>query len=243
MKNIILLLIIFCSIPIIAQDEKYTIGLGIVTTSILGNNPATAPMLQSDTTKQAIVGGSFEMVQSGIQAQYALSLDDDADWKLPVSVEYTFFSGRQRFQVNMFIVDKYSHTVNSFNLNTGIQRVLYKMDFAKAKLYAGIEARMTYLHNIQFEALRNYLQLPDLNERITYSKDNALRFGGLFRLGIEGRLKNDYYINTGCAFSLTNLIGADDNRRELLTPIITNESKETLVSNFHFYLLIQYNFR
>jgi hypothetical protein len=246
-KNCIILLILIVSNLTLSLDlnaqfiSKYQIAFGFITTQILGNNPATMPIVSSSDVADAVTGGSFPMSQPGLEFRMTFPIDEDNNLRVPFSIDYTFFGGKERLNYNRNIVDYFSHTLNVFGINTGIQYVFLEIPFARAKVYTGIDARITSIHNIGVEWYRDYLNPVFSDEIYNYNtKPNTWRLGGAINLGAEGRLINKWYINFGGSLMINNLIGRDNSRGELFTPITMFETGESLVYSFQFHLLIQY---
>ena len=217
-------------------NSKYQVAFGIITTQILGDNPATLSMLDNQAT-----GGSFPMTQPGMELRFTFPLDDNNNIRIPFSLDYTFFRGKERENYNRKIIDYYSHTVDVLGINTGIHYAFLNIPFARAKVYTGLEARLSYLSNIKFEWLRDYLE-PAFPDEIydIQSKPDAFRLGGALKLGIEGKLNKNWYINAGGSLMITNIVGRDNSRGELFTPFARLEAKESLVYNLQIFILIQY---
>jgi hypothetical protein len=220
--------------------NKFKIATGLTTTSIMGDNPAKLPMIPMTDEEDAVTGGALKHAQPGIELRFTFPVDMTETMSIPLSLDYTFFTGRERINTSQFIVDIWTHSLNIFSISTGLHYVFYKMDFANAKMYGGLEARLSFIHNIDTRAERDYLEnlLPD-ETWIVPPKESATRFGGNLRLGVEGKLHKSLYVNTGAAFSVVNLIGKDDSRGELLTPIKFLEVKESTLSSFHVFILLQ----
>jgi len=220
--------------------NKFKVATGLTTTSILGNNPAKLPMIPMTDEEDAVTGGALKHAQPGIELRFTFPVDQYGTINIPLSLDYTFFTGRERINTSQFIVDIWTHSVDIFSISTGLHYVFYEMDFANAKMYGGLEGRISFIHGIDTRAERDYLEdlLPD-ETWIVPPKENATRFGGNLRLGVEGKLHKNLYINTGAAFSVMNLIGKDDSRGELLTPIKFLEVKESTLSSFHVFILLQ----
>jgi hypothetical protein len=223
-------------------NSKYEVGLGIITTQILGDNPAKLPIISTSDSTDAVTGGSFPMLQPGIELRFTFPLDDNNNFRIPLSFDYTFFRGKERMNYNRKIVDYFSHTLNVLGINTGFHYAFLSIPVVRAKIYTGLEVRLSYIHNIDVEWYRDYLEAIFPDETYKYkTKPSVVRLGGAYKLGIEGRLNRKVYINTGASLMFTNLIGKDDSRGELFTPITMFEKKESLVYNFQLFILIQYN--
>lgn len=224
--------------------QRLKVSSGITTTSILGSNPAKMPMIPMTDEEDAVTGGALRHAQPGIELRFTTPIDNVDLLYVPISFNYVFFTGRERINTSQYIVDIWTHTLNVFSVSTGLQVNFYKMDFANAKMYAGLEASVSHIHEIDTRASRDYLEnlLPD-ETWIVPPKDKATRLGGTVRFGVEGQLHKNLHANVGTAFSVANLIGKDDARGELYTPINFLEPKESTVSQFQVFILLQYNFR
>ena len=85
-------------------------------------------------------------------------------------------------------------------------------------------------------------------EIINPAKDAAFRFGATAKIGIEGRLTGQWFLNINWAYGFMNLIGRQEKtgqpleHGELLTPKldIQPEFEEKLIQNYLFQFLLQY---
>jgi len=222
---------------------NYRISGGIITTQIIGDNPGKLPIIDTSPTDEAITGGSFPDAQPGMQLHFLFPVDEESKFRIPLSLDYSFFRGKERVNYNRNIIDYYSHTLNVLGVNTGFHWAFLPVRFARANVYTGLEVRMSYIHNIDIEWFRDF-QNNTVFEDETYKtppKENAMRIGGIFKLGVEGRLRDNFYINAGGALGVLNIIGKNDTRGELFTPITMFETKESNVYTLQVYILIQYN--
>lgn len=245
--NFIKLFLLFLFLASITSNAQFTsnyrISGGILTTQILGDNPAKMPIIDTSPADEAITGGSFPDAQPGMQLHFLFPIDEESKFRVPVSLDYTFFRGKERVNYNRNIIDYYSHTLNVLGFNTGIHYAFLPVPFARANIYAGMEVRMSYVHNIDNEWFRDWLNNTVFDDELykTDPKSDALRLGGIAKLGVEGRLKDNFYINAGGALGILNIVGKHDTRGELFTPLPRHETRESNVYTFQFYLLIQYN--
>ncbi len=67
-----------------------------------------------------------------------------------------------------------------------------------------------------------------------------MRLGSEYKLGFRGELVKNFYINSFLGIELLNLLGRDDERRELFTPYKKGETQEQYVAQWHFVLMIEY---
>ncbi|MFP4527420.1 MAG: hypothetical protein ACLFQX_02645 [Candidatus Kapaibacterium sp.] len=223
--------------------SKTYISGGLSTLAMPGETPNTLPMVQRDTTKEQITGGSFNGSQPGIGLQFLFVLDKEENFRIPLGFDYNFFRAAERIPISAFYEARLKHRVDVAGINLGLHYAFLKFPLAQAKIYGGIEARATYVFNGEFQKIQNY-KLDDLmDEDVTIpTKPDVWRFGGQARLGIEGEIFDPVYINTSVAFGVINLIGRDDQRGELFTILSQYENEESLVSVINFSFLIQYKF-
>ncbi|HRP02226.1 MAG TPA: hypothetical protein PLE30_06210 [Candidatus Kapabacteria bacterium] len=244
LSYIIAIFIIFTSINSYSQfNTNYRVAGGIVTTQILGDNPAKLPIIDTSPNDDAITGGSFPDAQPGVQLQFLFPVDEAATFRIPFSFKYFFFRGKERVNYNRNIIDYYSHTLNVASINSGLHYVFLPVKFARANVYTGIELEMSYIHNIDIEWNRDYKNNDVFQDEIykIAPKDDAMRIGALLKLGVEGRLRDNFYINAGGAIGFMNIIGKNNNRGELLTPITMFETQESNILSLQVFILIQYN--
>jgi hypothetical protein len=219
------------------------ISAGVVTTSILGDNRAKLPMVATNDENDAYTGGSFAFTQPGLTLRANFSDEETDRLRFGLGLDYLFFSGRERLNISGGRIVQYlRHDVNIMGFGGDLNYVLAELGFANAKIYSGIEAKMYYLHGISSEVREDWLEIDDRDNTITHTpKSNAFRFGGSIKAGIEGRLRKKLFVNAGIGFGFINLLGRDDTRGELLTPLKLFEDTESLVSTMQVYILIQYN--
>lgn len=229
-------------------DYDYTLGIGLSTSKILGDNLSALPMrLVVFDDEDTRVGGSFNGAMPGIDVRMNYQLDDNGDWRMPIGLDYVFYSARERQPLTPFYTQYYNHEVNVFSPYIGLNYTLLRLPLAKSLVYGGIEFRGSYVHNAEFTFSEEYVNDPTQNSNFTNSKDDAFRMGGLVRLGIEGELYERYILNASWGMGVMNLLGRDDSRGQLLTPLnnigaVTGENTEELITNFYFSLSIHYRF-
>lgn len=222
------------------NDLNPTIGL--FTTKLFANERNTALMAQSDSTANAFIGGSLDGVQPGIEVRFTIKLDDEDNFRIPVSFDYSFFQARERVNITQYLVARLQNSMNVLGMNAGFHYVLAHLRPAKANVYAGVEARFSFIHDVQFSNFLDYLVLNDSDRTTTYSKGNAFRIGGMATLGVDGRLRKDLNINLSGSVSIPNLLLRDNSRGELFTPVKLFETEESIVYQWHVSILLQYKF-
>jgi len=220
---------------------KPKISAGIITTDILGDNRAKLPMVATSDEDDAYTGVILVFTHPNIAIRAILPTDQYETLKLTGGIDYVLFSGRERIVVNRNIVHLLRHDVNMLAVVGGADYVLAELGFANAKIYTGAELKLNYFHSIKAERYENYLRDNERdNTYIHPSKSEALRLGGVIKFGVEGRIRNRFYVNTGVALGIINAVGRDDSRGELLTPLKLLENAESPVSTFQVIILLQY---
>jgi len=223
--------------------SNYRISGGIITTQIIGDNPGRLSIIDTSPDNVSVTGGSFPDAQPGMQLHFLFPIDENSEFRIPVSLDYTFFRGKERDNYDVNIIDYYSHTLNVFGFNTGFHWAFLPVRFARASVYAGLEVRMSYIHNIDMEWFRDIRDNSFLEDELYLydEKSDALRLGGIFKLGVEGRLRDNFYINAGGTLGILNIAGKHDSRGELFTPLPMHETRESNVYTLQVFILIQYN--
>jgi len=234
--------LLICEIDAVSQiGGRFNVGAGIVTTNIISDNRATLPIGPTAIEGEAFIGGSFKNAQPGIQLKGTYLFDNNPDLRLTTTFNYMFFSGRERYGYPPNVVIFYKHDVNIASLSAGLEYVWANLDFANAKLYAGFDIQGSSIHDAYFLEHVKFLDKYEPDWIFEYDKGSVYRFGGNVRIGVEGKLRNKVHVNTGFAVGIMNLLGRDDNRGELLTPLKVFESKENILPVFQVFILIQYN--
>lgn len=240
------LLLVALSIFLIGSAAKadifdaYSIGAGISTFSILGDNPAKLPIIQNDTTKKFVYGGSFDAVQPGFSAR--LTMYKGERLRVPVDIDFTIYSSGERYPVSGLLTIFYWHEVHNLSVGSGFYYVLTHLDWAKTDIYAGADLRGNIITRSELtyrDSWRN-----DQNRDTSYvvnRKSGAFRIGSFARLGIEGQLKSKLKIDASIGVGVLNLFPRDNKRGELLTPLQYFEKKEQIVPVLNFMLLLKYS--
>ncbi|HOV92141.1 MAG TPA: hypothetical protein PLC04_03565 [Candidatus Kapabacteria bacterium] len=240
--SILLCLIIVNSLANAQFFKNTSIALGLSTSQILGNNPGGKPMLPSSDADPAISGGGFLGAQPGIDFRMTIPVDNKQRWRIPVGVDYQFFSAKERVP-RKYIEIKLNYSFNIISPYIGVSYVLQDLYMIKSKTYASLEARASFINQLDYKITYQYLLDHSLDTtRYPRTKGNATRLGGMARIGVESYLFYPIQINASVGASLMNLIGRDDKRYELLTPISFMEVKESFVWNLNFSIMFQYTF-
>lgn len=244
-KNLCLcLLVVFLSsnANIYSQIKNLSISSGLVTTNILGDGPNTAPMIprDNDTSKDFSSGGSFKGVQPGIAVFLNIGFGEDSPFTVPIGYEYTMYDARERIPVTMQTTAWFKHTVNVSTITLGLDYEIVKTALSKVGIYAGLEGRASFIPAGNLYSKIEYKTTNQLVINNRKTKDSAFRFGGQVKFGIKGEIIPPLFINSSFGLGIMNLTGRDNERGELLTPDIRYETKESIIYNSFFSLILQY---
>jgi hypothetical protein len=230
----------FINNSLFSQFKNLSITSGISTISILGDNPGAKSIIERDTTKEPIYGGSFKTPQACFSFQVNVGLDDENKFIVPIGFEYVYFNALERIPAATQLTVYLRHSISVPTFYTGFQYQFMKFPLANVKAYAGLEARASFVQEGVFYRRFYYHALDSSFIYESKTKDAATRFGAVVRLGFQGEVIDPWFVNFSAAYGVMNLLGRDDKRGELLTPLTNFETKESLVFNFHLALLIQY---
>lgn len=220
--------------------SNFAIGAGISTTKIMGDNPGAWQILNKDTSIYQL-GGSFDGPQPGIDIRMTFDMDKRGSIRVPLGFEYTFYSAKERVPIARYLTAFLSNELNVSSIYTGIQYAFVEFPKARAKGYIGFDVRASFIHKATYRYQERYVLNPENDQDITlHIKEDTWRMGTIFRLGFEGDLYKKMQINVSAGPGMMNLVGRDDERRELLTPKKLFETQESVVWNFYFTLMLQY---
>lgn len=242
-----LIFVLMLNLPILAQTgfidfRSVSILFGLSTSRIIGDNPGAKPMVERDSTKPAVNGGSFDGFQPGIVLKLNFKIDKQGNFEIPIGFEYNFLRAAERIPISKYTTASLNHSVDIPAISIGFNYHFLKFPLANVKAYIGLETRLNFIQSgiWRREIRYGYLDTTDILERKT--KVPATRLGGVLHLGIEGEISEPVFINTTFGIGAMNLIGRDNSRGELLTFSRYNEIEESIVFNYYFSLMIQYRF-
>jgi hypothetical protein len=233
--------------------EDVSFDLGYTSLQILGSNINREELMPYNSPKVFQIGGGYNASQSGIQMRVNFKLDDRNRFEIPVGFDYHFFTSKELLQALTYKT-RAENSVHIPSFSVGLNYTILYMPPANAKFYVGAEARASYITNQEAHystvgirvAGQPVSMIDDVHHY--YTKEDALRFGGLIHLGMSGELEAPIYINARFSVGALNFLGRDGERGELLTPIkrqIENgitEVSEAIIPVFQFTLSVQYKF-
>ena len=246
-----LIIIIFIMIAITgglsAQFTKgFSVGLGMKSTELIGDNPASKPFSERDPNKPPLFGGGFNGPQQGMELLFEFPIGDNNNFVIPLGFDYTFYQGLQRIPQTYFVLQDYDNSVDIASLSLGLNYAVVKYNVANAKIYVGIEAKTSFIGKNVFTIETNYHKLDSIEILKLSTKESCVRLGGSFKLGLEGEIAQNWFVNIHGTLGVLNLVGKNDSRGQLLTPFKEDklmryiEDKEWFVYTLQYTFLIQY---
>ncbi len=212
---------------------------GLSTMTILNDNAAVKKFEDRSNPDKDVYGGSYQEIQSGIDFHIVVPLDENDLFRLPIGIEYMMFRSKEYLH---YIVsgrpgdDIYISNQNDLiSIYSGIHYVLMKYKPYDVNLSIGLELKATYNTNIETMIERRYHN-GDIEKYHFYEaidngqqKADAMRIGSFLKINGEGRLLNNLHANIYFGLGIVNLIGLDDSRGELLTPVKEGEAAENMI--------------
>lgn len=228
-----------------SQFSDIKISGGLVTTKILGDNPASKPIIERDTSKPFIIGGSYDVPQNGIFLNFDFALDENQDLIIPVGIEYNFFRSSERIPVTKYVTYLYSNDYDIFSPYLGFKYKFFKFPVANAKAYVEVMFTANFIGSSDFTLHER--RYNDSDTTLVFpSKEAVTRFGGRIKIGFEGEIISPVFVDSGISWGAMNFLGRDEThpddggRGELLTPLTNFETGESLVQTLNIYLGIKY---
>ncbi|MCL5991692.1 MAG: hypothetical protein M1419_06270 [Bacteroidetes bacterium] len=242
---IVILLLITLTGSLLAQFSKgFSLGWGMKTTELIGSNPASKPFSEPDPNKPPLFGGGFDGPQPGMELLFEFPVGENNNFTIPLGIDYTFFQGLQRIPLTYFVLQDLDNRIDISSISLGLNYAIKKYDIANAKFYVGLEAKTSFVGKNVFTIVTNYRNLDSIEILESSLKESCVRLGGSLKLGLEGEIAQNWYVNIHGTLGILNLVGRNDSRGELLTPYrktsFSFENQESLVFTIQYSFLIQY---
>lgn len=238
--------VLLWSRPVSAQFLSLKeIGGGISTAWINGANPARDFMLPENLLSRTdsliiLPGGSLDGQQFGLGMRARLGLGSDSlPLGLSLGVDYIFYRGNWRLPLSAGSIFM-EHNVDMPTAIVGLEYRVLEVS-ALTRLYVAAEARAAFIHstffNWEFKSVNGELreQRP-----ATEGKVAATRLGAALRIGFSGEFQDGLIVDTSVGYGAVNLAGRDDVRGQLLTTTNDYETKEDVVGNILFSIMVMY---
>ena len=216
---IVILLMMTLSGSMYAQFVKgFSVGWGMKTTELIGNNPASKPFSESDPNKPPLFGGGFDGPQAGMELLFEFPVGENNDFVIPLGIDYTFYRGLQRIPQTYYVLQDLENSIDVSSLSLGLNYAVKKYSIANAKIYVGIEAKTSFIGKNVFTIETNYHDLDSVEILKSSMKESCVRLGASLKFGLEGEIAQNWYVNIHGTLCILNLVGRNDTRGELLTP-------------------------
>ena len=220
------------------------IGAGLTTFYLNGDNPARDLIYPKDTIRS--IGGGFSGSHPGLAFRATFILDPERTFRVVAGFDYMVLVGQQRIEASGFSFYA-KHTVNVPAAVLGFEYAYANLPLAKAKAYAGIDIRNTFVSGTFHKTIvyTNFKPFKVDEEEFT-TKESVSRLGMGLRLGVEGELSPPVTINMCAGYSSINLFNPNTSgsRGQLLTPTVSEDFDrvERILGNLSFTMMVQYKF-
>jgi hypothetical protein len=242
MKNKLLIsfvLLNFCFFVANSQLKDLAVEVGLIPTSVFGDNGATKFFTPVNVT--STIGGGFFGFQNGVLFKSVWELGK-SNFAVPFGIEYIFYRAYHRLPYASKVTFYFRHFIDVPTLTLGLRYNLFKLPFANVKAYAELDARGSFVGKSRY-SLRVDYEAYDSTVFYNVSYKNAVfRLGTGLKLGFLGEIVHPWYANLSAAVSYMNLVGKNNKRGELLTPVPDYETAEHPVYNFQLCVSLYYKF-
>ncbi|MBS1538605.1 MAG: hypothetical protein JST20_12750 [Bacteroidetes bacterium] len=227
------------------------VGVGLVTSWLNGANSASDIIFPKDTVHS--IGGGFNGQQPGIALRGIFIMDADRRFRITTGLDYIWYTGLQRIEGPGYTFYA-RHTLEIPTVILGFEYAFLTLPLANAKIYAGVDARYSFVTDGSFRRRVVYKNFDKIDDTTIASKpyygnqaypqfETQSRLGASLKLGIEGELLDPVYVNISGSYGAINLVGRNDIRGELLTPSKeVAETQESVLGNIFFTMMLQYRF-
>ncbi|MBK9246993.1 MAG: hypothetical protein IPM69_02500 [Ignavibacteria bacterium] len=219
-------------------------GAGLTTFYLNGDNSARDLIYPKDTIRS--IGGGISGSQPGIAVRATFILDAERKFRVVAGFDYMILVGQQRIEASGFSFYA-KHSVSIPSAVLGFEYAFAELPLAKAKTYAGIDIRNTFISG-KFNktiAYTNFKPFKVEEEEFT-TKESVSRLGLGLRIGVEGELSPPITINMSAGYTSINLFNPNTSgsRGQLLTPSVTEDFDrvERVIGNLSFTMMVQFKF-
>ncbi|MBQ6269885.1 MAG: hypothetical protein IJK61_07190 [Bacteroidetes bacterium] len=219
------------------------IGAKFATIKLLSDNMSTKyQIIGIGDNTQTYSGGGLQYIQPGIELSALLYLDKKELHRFIGGIEYMSLTSKEKIDKSAFSSLIAKHNVKLLDIFTGWHYAFWDMDWQEAKLYIGPEIMFNFMLNNSFSGGTKYKADSEANKIIETKKDPTFRIGSRIRTGVEGKIKNNFYVNINFAIGIYNLLLRDDSTGELLNSKNVFDTKESFQPFYNFNIGLQYKF-
>lgn len=239
MKKLMLVLLFFINIPLVAQFEDLALEFGLIPTSVFGNNSANAVFTPSSPS--STIGGGFFGFQNAFLLKSVWQVGN-TNLSIPFGLEYIFYRAYHRLPYASKVTFYFKHFIDVPTLSLGARYSLFKLPFANVKMYSEIDARGSFVGKSNYRLRVDYEALDSTRVYEVSHKNAVFRFGAGLKLGFLGEIVHPWYANMFVSVNFVNILGRNNSRGELLTPVPDYETAENPVYNLQLAVSIFYKF-
>ncbi len=222
-----------------SQIKDLALELGLVPTSVFGNNSASAVFAPG--AKESTIGGGFFGFQNGILLKSIWEIKG-TNLSIPFGLEYIFYRAYHRVPYAPKVTFYFRHFIDVPTLTLGLRYNMFKLPFANVKAYSEVDARGSFVGKSNYHLRIDYESLDSTDLKSVSHKNSVFRFGTGIKLGFLGEIIHPFYANMFAAVNYVNLLGKNNGRGELLTPVPKYETSENPVFNFQLAVTLFYKF-
>ncbi len=230
--------------------KKASVSLKFATMKLLSETTATKPQIfQLGGTSQIYSGGGLQFIEPGAELLANLYLDDEELHRGIIGTEFLALKSLEKMPNSSASYLFAKHKVSLFDIFFGYHYAFWDMKWQNAKLYCGPEIMLNTMLNNKFEGGMKYLASNndsshnnDINRIISTTKNLAFRIGGRIRIGVEGQIIDNWYVNSSFSIGIYNFLLRNSETGELFNSKNEYETQEQLQTFYNFNVGIQYNF-
>lgn len=233
------LFIFFAIVPSPSQLKDLGIELGLIPTSVFGDNGASSffTVMQKEST----IGGGFFGFQNAFLIKTIWNIGK-SEFSIPFGLEYIFYRAYHRVPYAPRVTFYFKHFIDAPTLTLGLRYNLFRLPFANVKAYSEIDVRGSFIGKSNYSLRIDYESLDSTEFKNVSLKNAVFRMGAGFKIGFLGEIVHPWYANMFLSVNYVNLMGKNNARGELLTPVPKYETVENPVYNFQLAVSIFYKF-
>ncbi len=223
--------------------KDFGIEANFATMKLLGNTMATKMQIfQKQSSGQIHSGGGLQFIQPGLELAAIGYFGEEKQYRGVAGVEFIWLTSKERipFALGTWLFAKHELTLMDFSF--AWHYVFWNMQWQDAKLYVGPELMCNFMLQNDFNGGTNY-SAPDIKDQvISTSKDMNFRLGLRTRIGVEGKLQDNWYFNGSFSVGAYNLLGRNDETGELFNMKNDFDKKEYIQYFYNINIGFQYKF-
>lgn len=225
--------------------EDVAINVGFNIFRLIGDNPSLQPQFPYKDGKITYTGGGLEYIESGIDISATLFFDTNNIHRLVIGSEFIGMNPKEVRSAEDYAYFYRYHSVNFIDGFLGYHFSFYKAPWQNVRIYSGLEMMF---NNIILNELKwglKSVKKPEIVSEFdsTLSKPHTFRIGSRIRVGFEGRIMDNVYINASGTLGIYNLLLRNNSTGELFHIPNPFDKGEALQPFFNFLISFQYRFK